>query len=199
MCEKLYHVAIFASGSGTNAEEIFKYFKDHPTIKIDILLSNNPQAFALERAKKFSVPTKVFNRQEWKEQQRVLAWLKEYGITHVVLAGFLWLVPDYLIKAYPDRIINIHPALLPKYGGKGLYGMKVHEAVKLAGEKETGISIHLVNERYDEGQILFQEKCPVDAADTPDEIAAKVHCLEHEHYPRVIDQWITNHPINEDH
>jgi phosphoribosylglycinamide formyltransferase-1 len=189
MSEPQHHIAIFASGSGTNAEEIFKHFKDHPSVKIVLLLSNNPQAYALERAKKFNVATKVFSRQEWKEQI-VLDWLKEFKVTHVVLAGFLWLVPEYLIKAYPDRIINIHPALLPKFGGKGLYGMKVHEAVRLANEKETGITIHLVNEKYDDGEILFQGRCPVNSSDTPEQIASNVHRLEYEHYPVVIERWL---------
>lgn len=190
MSAKPHRIAVFASGSGTNAEEIFKYFSNHPTTEVKLLLSNNPQAYALERAAKFNIPTKVFDRQQWRESEVVLEWLKENDITHIVLAGFLWLVPDYLIKAYPDKIINIHPALLPKFGGKGLYGMKVHEAVKLASEKETGISIHLVNEKYDEGRILFQGKCAVVTEDTPETIAQKVHRLEYEHYPRVIEQWI---------
>lgn len=189
MPDKPHRLAIFASGSGTNAEEIFKHFKNHPTTQVKLLLSNNPQAYALERAARFNIQTKVFDRRQWREQQIVLEWLKEADITHLVLAGFLWLVPDYLIKAYNHRIINIHPALLPKFGGKGLYGMKVHEAVKLAGELETGISIHLVNEQYDDGRILFQGKCPVRSDDTPEKIAQKVHQLEYEHYPRIIEQW----------
>lgn len=190
MSKNLYRIAVFASGSGTNAEEIFKYFQDHPDIKIALLLSNNPKAYALERAKRFNVPVKVFDKHQWKEQRIVLDWLREHQITHIVLAGFLWLVPEYLIKEYHDKIVNIHPALLPKYGGKGLYGMKVHEAIKLAGERETGITIHLVNERYDEGRILFQDKCVVEEGDTPEKIAYKVHCLEYQHYPKVIEHWI---------
>jgi phosphoribosylglycinamide formyltransferase-1 len=190
MPEPSYRVAVFASGSGTNAEEIFKYFLDHPQVKVVLLLSNNPQAYALERAKRFNIPARVFNRQEWKEQL-VLEWLKEYKVTHIVLAGFLWLVPEYLINAYQNKIVNIHPALLPKFGGKGLYGMKVHEAVRAANEKETGITIHLVNEKYDDGKILFQGRCPITLDDTPGQIAEKVHQLEHEHYPNVIEQWLS--------
>jgi phosphoribosylglycinamide formyltransferase-1 len=184
-------IAIFASGSGTNAEEIFKHFQHHPTIEVVLLLSNNPQAYALERAKKFNIPSKVFTRSEFRESEEVLIWLQKRSVTHIVLAGFMWLVPDYLIKSYPHRIINIHPALLPKFGGKGMYGMRVHEAVKAAGEKQTGITIHEVNEHYDEGKILFQAKCTVDQKDTPDQIAEKVHALEYAHYPGVIEEWIS--------
>lgn len=185
-----HRIAILASGSGTNAEEIFKHFQHHPTIEVVLLLSNNPQAYALERAKKFNIPAKVFTRPEFRESEEVLLWLKKRRVTHLVLAGFMWLIPDYLIKSYPHRIINIHPALLPKFGGKGMYGMHVHEAVKAAGEKETGITIHEVNERYDEGRILFQAKTKLNPADTPEQIAQKVHMLEHAYYPQVIEEWI---------
>lgn len=183
-------IAIFASGSGTNAEEIFKYFQQHPSIEVVTLLSNNEQAFALERAKKYGVPTFVFDRKQFRETQQVLEWLHKNEVTHIVLAGFMWLVPDYLVKAFPNRIINIHPALLPKFGGKGMYGMHVHEAVKAAAETETGITIHEVNEHYDEGQIIFQAKCEVGPSDSPEQIAKKVHALEYAHYPRVIENWI---------
>jgi phosphoribosylglycinamide formyltransferase-1 len=183
-------IAVFASGSGTNAEEIFKYFHGHPSIEVVLLLSNNPIAVALERAKKSGVPSKIVTRQQWAESNEVLNWLKEYRVSHIVLAGFLWLIPHPVLQAFSDRIINIHPALLPKFGGKGMYGMKVHELVKTTGEKETGITIHLVNEHYDAGKILFQSRCPVHAHDTPEQIAAKVNQLEHSHYPRVIEKWI---------
>ena len=187
---KEFRVAIFASGSGSNAEEIFKYFQHHTFTEVVLLLSNNPQAYALERAKKFHIDTRIFNRIEFTKSTLVLDWLTEKKVTHIVLAGFLWLVPDYLIKAFPDRIVNIHPALLPKFGGKGMYGMKVHEAVRSGNELETGITIHLVNDKYDEGKVLFQAKCQVGPSDTPEEIAKKVHALEYEYYPRVIDEWI---------
>ncbi|MGE0590712.1 MAG: phosphoribosylglycinamide formyltransferase, partial [Cyclobacteriaceae bacterium] len=154
-----------------------------------LLLSNNAEAYALKRAAKANVPAKVFSRQEFREGI-VLHWLKEAEITHIVLAGFLWLIPKELISAYPNRIINIHPALLPKYGGKGMYGSKVHEAVKAAEDKETGITIHLVNEKYDEGKILFQTSVAINSTDTADEIANKVHQLEYAHYPEVIEKWI---------
>ncbi len=182
-------LAIFASGSGTNAEEIFKYFQDHPTIEIVLLLSNKPDAYALERAKKFKIPTHVFSKAQFQDET-VLGWLKDAGITHIVLAGFLWLIPEYLIKKFPNRIVNIHPALLPKYGGKGMYGAKVHEAVKASGDAETGITIHLVNEVYDEGKILFQASCEVGENDSQDDIAQKIHQLEHKHFPKVIEDWV---------
>jgi phosphoribosylglycinamide formyltransferase 1 len=187
---KRFRLAVFASGNGSNAEEIFKYFKKHPAIEVGLLLSNRPEAFALQRAQNHGIKTVVFNRQEFLEGTTLRMHLGNEGITHIVLAGFLWLIPDYLLKSYPDRIINIHPALLPKYGGKGMYGSKVHEAVKAARDLETGITIHLVNERYDEGKVLFQGRCSITENHSPDEIAACVHKLEHEHYPPVIENWI---------
>jgi phosphoribosylglycinamide formyltransferase 1 len=190
MSEGKNRIALFASGGGTNAEEIFKYFKDHPTIEAVLLLSNNPNAYALVRAEKYGVETKVFNKAQFRESAIVLDWLTEKNVTHIVLAGFMWLVPPYLIKSFPDRIVNIHPALLPNFGGKGMYGMFVHEAVKAADHKKTGITIHLVNEKYDDGRILAQESCGVESTDTPDDIANKVHQLEYQHYPRVIEKWI---------
>ncbi|MFN0189521.1 MAG: phosphoribosylglycinamide formyltransferase [Bacteroidia bacterium] len=183
-------IAIFASGNGTNAEEIINYFQGHPFIEIALLLSNNPNASALQRVKKYNVATKIFSKSQFVDGNEVVNWLKESGITHVVLAGFLWLIPSNLIKSYPSRIINIHPALLPKFGGKGMYGMKVHETVKALGEKETGITIHEVNEHYDEGRILFQIRCEVFSSDTPQQIAEKVHQLEYANYSKVIEQWI---------
>lgn len=185
-----FRIAIFASGSGTNAEAIIKYFREHPIIKVKMVLSNNANAFVLERAKKFEIPAKTFNRVDFDE---VVPVLKENGITHVVLAGFLWLIPLSLIKAFPDKIINIHPALLPKFGGKGMYGMKIHELVRSSNETETGITIHIIDEKYDEGPILFQAKCPVSDTDSPEEIAHKVHQLEYAYYPVIIEKWILAH------
>jgi len=185
-----YKLAVFASGSGTNAEKIFTYFQNHPSIEVVLLLSNNPQAYALERAKKAGIATHVFDRSQFREQTIILDWLQEKQVTHIVLAGFLWLIPAYLVKAFPHKIINIHPALLPKHGGKGMYGMHVHNAVKLAGDADTGITIHAVDDNYDEGKILFQASCPVYIHDTPEQIAGKVHELEYTHYPRVIEQWV---------
>lgn len=187
---KPHRIAIFASGSGTNAEEILAYFQYHPSIEVKLLLSNNPQAQALQRAERFKVKTLTFDKAQFRDSYEVLNWLKEEKITHLVLAGFMWLIPGYLIHAYAGKIINIHPALLPKFGGKGMYGKFVHEAVKAAAEVETGITIHEVNEHYDEGNIVFQATCGVDETDTPDSIALKVQKLEHMHYPKVIERWV---------
>ncbi|MEO1051352.1 MAG: phosphoribosylglycinamide formyltransferase [Bacteroidota bacterium] len=183
-------VAVFASGNGTNAEEIFKYFKSHDTIEVGLLLSNKADAYVLERAKKAGISKHVFNRVDFKDPDGVLNLLQENQIDFIVLAGFLWLMPPHIVEAYPDRIINIHPALLPKHGGKGMYGTAVHQAVKSAGDKETGITIHFVNERYDEGAIIFQAKCNVEPQDDPNGIAQKVHQLEYRHYPQVIEATI---------
>ena len=185
-------IAILASGNGSNAEEIMTYFKGHSSIEVALVLSNNADAFVLQRSSRLNIPFKVFNRIQFRESDEVVNWLKEAHITHVVLAGFLWLVPIPLIKAFPHRIVNIHPALLPKFGGKGMYGLKVHEAVKAAGEKETGITIHAVNEKYDEGKMLFQTSCLITLADSSTDIAAKVNQLEYKHYPAVIEKWITS-------
>ena len=167
-----------------------RYFSKHDSIEVSLLLSNNPNAFALKRAENFGIPSHVFTRDEFSAPEQFLPRLGEKQISHIVLAGFLWLVPDYLVRAYPDRIINIHPALLPKFGGKGMYGSKVHEAVKLARETQTGITIHLVNEKYDEGKVLFQTACPVEAGHSAGDIANCVHQLEYKHYPRVIEEWV---------
>lgn len=188
---KPFRLVVFLSGSGSNAEKIFFHFKNHPVIEIALVLSNNAEAGGLLRAQKFNLPTRVFLKTQFRESGEVLAWLKEYGVTHIVLAGFLWLIPENLIRAFPGRILNIHPALLPKFGGKGMYGMKVHEAVKQSGERITGITIHEVDTKYDEGKIVFQASCKVLPDDTPLQISARVQQLEHEHYPRVIEEWIT--------
>jgi len=190
MSSSKYRIAVFASGSGTNAEEIFKYFQQHNSVDVGLVLSNNEQAYVLQRAVKYGLPFKMFTREQWKASNEVMAWLKHENITHIVLAGFMWLIPTYLVDAFPDRIINIHPALLPKFGGKGMYGMNVHKAVKAAGETETGITIHLVNEKYDEGKIILQARCSIDSTDTAEQIADKVHQLEYLHYPKTIDRWI---------
>jgi phosphoribosylglycinamide formyltransferase-1 len=182
------YLAIFASGSGTNAQAIVDYFKDRENYVVKLILSNNPDAFVLERAKNLNIPTEIFNKETFYQTQNILQILEKENIGLIVLAGFLWLIPDYLLKNYPNRIINIHPALLPKYGGKGMYGMRVHEAVIANHDVETGITIHYVNEEYDKGNIIFQAKCPIEPNDTPESIANKVHILEHEHYPKVIEK-----------
>lgn len=184
-------IAIFASGSGSNAENIINFFKDEPNIEINCILTNRADAYVLERAKAYGVDTMVFNRKEFTNSTKVLDYLSDRNIDFIVLAGFLWLVPANLIKAFPNNIVNIHPALLPSYGGKGMYGMKVHEAVVAAKEQKSGISIHYVNEKYDEGDIIFQASCSVDANDTPADVAEKIHQLEYEHFPKVIAQLLS--------
>jgi len=155
-------------------------------------LSNNKNAYVLERAKKLTIPTRIFTREEFYNTDNILDLLKENSIDLVVLAGFLWIIPDNLLMAFPNKIINIHPALLPAYGGKGMYGSKVHEAVIKSGNSESGISIHYVNEKYDEGEIIFQAKVKIDDNDTADTLAQKIHGLEYEHYPRVVEEVIIN-------
>jgi len=181
-------VAIFASGSGTNAQNIIEYFKDNPELEVSLVLSNKKDAKVLSRAKQFGVPTYTFNRTTFFETSDVSEMLSKFKIDLIVLAGFLWLVPNNLIKAFPRRIINIHPALLPKYGGKGMYGMRVHEAVIESGDRESGITIHYVNEKYDEGATIFQAKCPIEERDTPELLVAKIHKLEHENFPVLIEK-----------
>ena len=184
-------VAIFASGNGSNAQCIAEHFSGHPGIEISLILSNKSDAFVLQRAKNLGIPSLTFNREEFYHSNRVLEELSEYRIDFIVLAGFLWLVPQNILRSYQNRIVNIHPALLPKYGGKGMYGIKVHEAVIENHEKETGISIHWVNEKYDEGEIIFQEKVEIEHDDTADSIAQKVHSLEYKHYPLIIEELVS--------
>jgi phosphoribosylglycinamide formyltransferase-1 len=188
----MQRIAIFASGNGTNAERIIKYFAGHPDIEVSIVLSNKTTAKVLEKAKNLGVRTRVFSREEFYESEVILKELKSNEIDLVILAGFMWLVPEYLVKAYSDMMINVHPALLPKFGGKGMYGMNVHRAVKESGETETGITIHLVNEEFDKGRILFQARCEVYENDTAEDIAVKVHKLEYANFPTQIEQFILN-------
>ncbi len=181
-------LAIFASGSGSNAEKIAEYFANHTEIDIALILSNNPQAGVIARARRLHIPVVLFDRKTFYDTPKVIEILQNEHIDLVVLAGFMMLIPEAMVQAFPSRIINIHPALLPKYGGKGMYGHFVHEAVVAAQEPESGISIHFVNERYDEGDIIFQATCPVTPEDTPDEVARKVQVLEHQHYPEVVEK-----------
>ena len=181
-------IAIFASGSGSNAENIINYFQNDAENVVKIVFCNKPNAYVLERAKRLNVPTFVFGREDFYHSDMVLNELKRLDIDMIVLAGFLWKVPDAIIEAYRERVVNIHPALLPSYGGKGMYGMKVHESVIAAGEKESGITIHYVNDHYDEGATIFQARCEITPEDTPDTLAEKVHALEYEHFPRVIKE-----------
>ena len=184
------NIAIFASGSGTNAEQIIRHFESHDSIKVSLILSNNKDAYVLERALKHKIPHFVFSRQMFYKEKHVDEVLKLNAINFIVLAGFMWLMPERFVKNYPEKIVNIHPALLPKYGGKGMYGHHVHEAVVNNKEQESGITIHWVNEMYDDGSIIYQARCPVAPDDSPDDVAAKVHQLEYEHYPRIIEKVI---------
>jgi phosphoribosylglycinamide formyltransferase 1 len=185
-------IAILASGNGSNAQNIAEYFKTSGVICVALILSNKPDAFVIERAKKLKIPSVVFNRKEFYESDDILNVLIEHRIDLIVLAGFLWLIPENILKAFPKRIVNIHPALLPKYGGKGMYGDRVHQAVIQSGDKRTGISIHYVNDHYDEGEIIFQESFEILPGDTAESIAQKVHYLEYRHFPRIIEEVINN-------
>lgn len=181
-------IAIFASGSGSNAEKIADYFAGRTDVEISLILSNNPKAGVIDRARRLHIPVLLFDRTTFYQTDRITQFLSDQHIDLIVLAGFMWLVPAGLVAAFPDKIVNIHPALLPKYGGKGMYGHFVHEAVVAAGETESGITIHFVNNHYDEGAPVFQASCVVEPTDTPDDVARKVQVLEHEHFPRVVDE-----------
>ncbi len=184
------NIVIFASGAGTNAENIIRYFSNVKKAKVVLVLSNKPQALVMERAAALGVDTFFFDRRQFYETEEVLYTLQRRDADLIVLAGFLWLVPCLIIKEYKRRIVNIHPALLPRFGGKGMYGDRVHRAVLDAGCTESGITIHYVNEHYDSGDIIFQAKCPVLPGDDSDTLATRVHALEYEHYPVVISKII---------
>lgn len=197
MNEDPVDIAIFASGSGTNAERIMDFFKNRADIRVALLLSNNPKAFVLKRAEKFSIPTFVFDREGFYHSGKIIQELQQRGIDWLILAGFLWLVPANLLDVYKGKIVNIHPALLPKYGGKGMYGMKVHEAVINACDQYSGISIHFVNEQFDEGQIVFQASCSIEEGETPETLAEKIHLLEYRYFPEVIEKLIKENKKDE--
>jgi phosphoribosylglycinamide formyltransferase 1 len=184
----IVHIAIFASGAGSNALKLMEHFKQHAHIKISLLVSNKPGAGALHHASNHGISTLVIEKERFFRGDTYLPELESAGIDFIVLAGFLWKIPSALIKAYPQRIVNIHPALLPKYGGKGMYGQHVHAAVIAAGETESGITIHFVDEQYDHGATIFQAMCTVEKTDTPDALAAKIHALEHKHFSSVVEQ-----------
>lgn len=186
------NIAIFASGSGTNAENIIRHFQGNKDVNVALVVSNKSDAYVLVRAANLHVPSLTLTREEFARGKELARLMKERGIDFIVLAGFLLRVPEALIEAYPGRIVNIHPALLPKYGGKGMYGDRVHRAVVEAGERESGITIHLIDEQYDRGTTVFQAKCPVLPGDTPDDVARKVHALEYAHYPEVIGQLLAD-------
>jgi len=183
-----HRIAIFVSGTGSNARVIIDAFSNEADIDVVLLVSSKPNAKALLMAAERDIPTLVLERKSFRKTDRLLETLAEYSVNFIVLAGFLWLVPKYLVTAFPKRMVNIHPALLPKYGGKGMYGMHVHRAVKEANEKESGITIHYVNEQYDEGAIIFQEAVSISSIDSPATIAAKVLALEHKNYARIVRQ-----------
>ncbi len=186
-----YHVkkriAIFASGSGSNAQKLMEYFRYHDQAEIALVLSNNPEAYVLQRADNFEVPTHIFDRHEFFHTDEIVQLLDKLNIDLIVLAGFLWLVPQNLLQKYPNKIINIHPALLPAYGGKGMYGDRVHQAVLDAGEAESGISIHFVNENFDEGEVIYQARFRIEPEDSLEVIKFKGQQLEHQHYPKVVE------------
>jgi phosphoribosylglycinamide formyltransferase-1 len=186
----MIQMAIFASGAGTNAQQIIQHFKEHPFIKIALIVCNKPGAGVINIAAKEDIPVLLIEKEKFLLGNAYTDELKALGIDFIVLAGFLWKLPAALVTSFPNKIINIHPALLPKYGGKGMYGNYVHEAVITAGEKESGITIHFVDEWYDHGNIIFQATCTIDENETPASLARKIHMLEHTHYPIIIEKTI---------
>ncbi len=184
-------IAIFASGGGSNAEKIIAHFQDNSVAEIRLIISNNDAAFVLERAKNHNISSALLSKQQLRDESSTLALLTQHKIDFIVLAGFLLLIPEFLVTAYPKAIVNIHPALLPKYGGKGMYGKYVHQAVFDNNERQSGITIHYVDPAYDEGTIIFQERVELLSTDTPDRIASKVLALEHAHFSKVIEKVVT--------
>jgi phosphoribosylglycinamide formyltransferase-1 len=182
------NIAIFASGTGTNAQRIIDYFRHHPSIKIALIVSNKPSAGVLTIAGKEKIPSLIIEKDHFLMGDAYTTELKAKQIDFIVLAGFLWKIPSRLIAAYPNKIVNIHPALLPKYGGKGMYGNRVHEAVIASPDKESGITIHYVDEFYDHGNIIYQANCTLQENETPDSLAQKIQALEHAHYPLMIEK-----------
>jgi len=185
------NIAIFASGEGTNAQSIIDYFKNSSNAKVILIVCNNAKANVLKRAEKENIPTLIIDKNSFYETNNTINKLHSLNVDLIVLAGFLWMIPPALIKAFPEKIINIHPALLPKFGGKGMYGMNVHKAVINSKEKESGITIHYVNEQYDEGRIIAQHVCEVSNNETPETLSKKIHELEHVFYPKAIDSILT--------
>jgi len=184
-------IAIFASGTGSNAARIIEYFKNHDTTGVGLIVCNNASAGVLQIAARENIPSLLIEKEQFFRGDGYVPFLKSKHIDFIVLAGFLWKIPSTILSAYPNCIINIHPALLPNYGGKGMYGLNVHSAVLNAGDKISGITIHYVDEHYDNGDIIFQDKVEVLPSDTPESLAEKIHKLEHEHFPRVIDQVVS--------
>lgn len=186
------NIAIFASGSGSNAQRIMEHFENNAEITVRVIVCNNPNAKVIERAAKFNVPVELISKHDFTQTQKVVNMLHNHQIDLVVLAGFLWLIPSNLIEAFPNKIINLHPALLPSYGGKGMYGMNVHHAVIANRESQSGITIHYVNAQYDEGKIIAQFICKIENGDTAEDLAKKIHILEHQNLPIVIENVINS-------
>lgn len=186
---------IFASGSGSNAVNVCNQFRNHPQAEVVALFCNNPAAGVIEKMKPFGVPVELFNRTQFADAGMFLGMINKYRPDAIALLGFLWLMPTYLVKAYEGRILNLHPALLPSYGGKGMYGHHVHEAVIANREQKSGITLHQVNEHYDEGKVLAQFTCAIDPDDTAEMLASKIHALEQEHVPQVISEFLSNLPV----
>jgi phosphoribosylglycinamide formyltransferase-1 len=187
-------IVVFASGNGTNAENLIRYFQKHPLAKIVAVFTNNEKAGVIRRTKNLGIACKIFDRHQFTKANDLINELNAYQTDLIVLAGFLWKIPKQLIQQYPKRIINIHPALLPDFGGKGMYGQKVHEAVIRSGVLQSGISIHLVNENYDEGEIIFQAKVNIENNDDAESLAAKIHLLEYKHFPQVVERYLSTLP-----
>lgn len=192
---KTTQLAILASGNGTNAQQITEYFTGNPDINVNVIIYNVKDAYVAKRAEQLGIESRYFSRRQFAESDEVLRFLQDRNIDYVILAGFLQLVPGNLLNAFPNRIINIHPALLPKYGGKGMYGHNVHEAVVANKESETGITIHIVDQHYDRGTTLFQARCKVEPSDSADDVAAKIHILEKTYFPKVIEAVVLNKPM----
>jgi phosphoribosylglycinamide formyltransferase-1 len=190
------NIAIFASGSGTNAENIIKYFSNKNSAKVTLVLSNKRDAYVLKRAETLNVKQIFFERDDFYVSAKVRDYLLLNKIDFIVLAGFLWMIPENILESYEGKVVNIHPALLPAYGGKGMYGEKVHSAVLANHDSESGITIHYVNQSYDKGNIVFQARCRVEPGDTPDTLASRVHALEYEYYPKIIEELIIKLPDN---
>lgn len=186
----MHHIALFASGAGSNAQKIIEYFKGHNQIKVALVVCNKPGAGVISIAEGAAIPVLLVEKEKFFRANAYTDELKKQGIGFIVLAGFLWKIPDALIKAFPGKIINIHPAILPNFGGKGMYGSKVHEAVIANKEKESGITIHYVDEQYDHGDIIFQARCTIEETDTPQSLAQKIHSLEHAYYPKIVEETV---------
>ncbi|MBR4440540.1 MAG: phosphoribosylglycinamide formyltransferase [Bacteroidales bacterium] len=186
----MWNLTIFASGNGSNAENIFNYFKNSNLVRVGLVITDNPKAFVIQRCRKFSVPCLVLSQRLLTDSDFMLGVLRDFRTNFIVLSGYIKLVPDYIVAAFDHRIVNIHPSLLPKHGGKGMYGMRVHQSVIDSGDKESGITVHYVDNFYDNGSVIFQAKVAVEPGDTPESLAEKVHALEYQYYPKVIEDTV---------